>query len=289
MTRKRIVHKSIGILLGVVLLVATSACAASDTSSHNSNETASQQSSTSSAERTSSSVNSETPSSQVNTPASFQAHNNETDDQNALGYWLYTPENPTENMPLIVYLHGASGRGDDLNVVVADDDFPKYLQTGELGDVRAYVLMPQLPADVRSWCDKEDELYNLIQKTVSSLPVDAENISLAGFSMGGTATWELAAKYPNLFIRIAPLAGSAREVLEQVSTLQNIPVRAFVGTADVVISPNSSEQMVAKLQKAGADACITAFNGADHVSVPPLVYHDENIALVDWLIGANES
>lgn len=107
--------------------------------------------------------------------------------------------------------------------------------------------------------------------------------------MGGTAVWELAAEYPDLFARIAPLAGSARGVLEQVSVLQEIPVRAFVGAADTVIAPNSSEQMVAELGKAGADAQITVLDGADHVSVPSLVYHDENNRLVDWLVGTDES
>lgn len=158
-----------------------------------------------------------------------------------------------------------------------------------MGDVRAYVLIPQLPADLRSWSDIGDSLYSLIQKTVSDFSVDTENISLVGFSMGGTAVWELAAEYPDLFARIAPLAGSARGVLEQVSVLQEIPVRAFVGSADTVIAPNSSEQMVAELKKAGADAQIIILDGADHVSVPSLVYHDENIRLVEWLVGVAES
>lgn len=71
--------------------------------------------------------------------------------------------------------------------------------------------------------------------------------------------------------------------------MQEIPVRAFVGAADTVIAPNSSEQMVAELGKAGADAQITVLDGADHVSVPSLVYHDENNRLVDWLVGTDES
>lgn len=40
-----------------------------------------------------------------NVPATFEAHNT-----NSMRYWLYTPANPTENMPLIVYLHGGSGK-----------------------------------------------------------------------------------------------------------------------------------------------------------------------------------
>lgn len=289
MTKKRIIYTSIGLLLITAFITAMSACGTVDTSSIESSEAILVQSSLSSTEQTNSSAESEVPSSQTDVSISFQEHSMETEELDAFGYWLYTPENPTENMPLIVYLHGASGRGEDLNLVVADEDFPKYLQSGELGDVRAYVLIPQLPADLRSWSDISDSLYSLIEKTVSDLSIDTENISLAGFSMGGTAVWELAAEYPDLFARIAPLAGSARGVLEQVSVLQEIPVRAFVGAADTVIAPNSSEQMVAELGKAGADAQITVLDGADHISVPTLVYHDESIRLVDWLVGAEES
>lgn len=289
MTKKRMIDTSIGLLLITAFITAMSACGTVDTSNLESSEAILEQSSVSSTEQANSSAESEAPSSQTDISISFQEHSMETEELDAFGYWLYTPENPTENMPLIVYLHGASGRGEDLNLVVADEDFPKYLQSGELGDVRAYVLIPQLPSDLRSWSDISDSLYSLIQKTVSDFSVDTENISLAGFSMGGTAVWELAAEYPDLFARIAPLAGSARGVLEQVSVLQEIPVRAFVGAADTVIAPNSSEQMVAEFKKAGADAQITVLDGADHVSVPSLVYHDENNRLVDWLVGADES
>ena len=289
MTKKRMIDTSIGLLLITTFITAMSACGTVDTSNLESSEAILEQSSVFSTEQTNSSAESEAPSSQTDISISFQASSMETEELDAFGYWLYTPENPTENMPLIVYLHGASGRGEDLNLVVSDEDFPKYLQSGELGDVRAYVLIPQLPADLRSWSDIGDSLYSLIQKTVSDFSVDTENISLVGFSMGGTAVWELAAEYPDLFARIAPLAGSARGVLEQVSVLQEIPVRAFVGSADTVIAPNSSEQMVAELKKSGADAQIIVLDGADHVSVPSLVYHDESIRLVEWLVGVAES
>ena len=224
----------------------------------------------------------------ANMPASFQARSMATDELDDFRYWLYTPENPTENMPLIVYLHGASGRGEDLNLVVADADFPKYLRAGELGNVPAYVLIPQLPSEMRGWSEISDSLYKKKKKTIDEFSLDEENISLAGFSLGGTATWELAAESPDLFVRIAPLSGSARGVLEQVSVLKEIPVRTFVGSADTVIAPNSAEQMIMELKKAGADAEMVVFDGADHVSVPSLVYCDESIHLVEWLIGAAE-
>ena len=283
MMKKRIIDKSIGLLLVGALLTVMSACDTADTNNPENSE-AIDQSNIFSTEETNTSTDSKTPFSQ-----SFQASSIKTEKLDVFGYWLYTPENPTENMPLIVYLHGASGRGEDLDLVLADEDFPKYLQSGELGDVQAYVLIPQLPSDLRSWSDISDSLYSLIQKIVSDFSIDIENISLAGFSMGGTGVWELAVEYPDLFARIAPLAGSARGVLEYASLLKEIPVRAFVGADDTVITPNSSKQMVAKLQNAGADAQITVLDGTDHVSIPSLVYHDESVRLVEWLLGADDS
>lgn len=266
---KKIVDTLVRVLLASALLAAMSACGSAAAAGIESGG--------------------QVPAQSAATPASFQAHTMATDELENFGYWLYTPENPTEHMPLILYLHGASGRGEDLDLVVADEDFPKYLQAGELGDVRAYVLIPQLPAKLRSWSDIKNSLYGLIQKTVSDYSIDEENISLAGFSMGGTAVWELAAEYPGLFARIAPLAGSAKGVLKQVSILKETPVRAFVGSADTVIAPNSSEQMVAELKKSGADVEITILDGADHVSVPSLTCLDPNIHLADWLIGNTDS
>lgn len=209
-----------------------------------------------------------------------------TDQLENFQYLLYEPETSTENMPLIVYLHGASGKGEDLNLLTSSEDFPKYLQAGDLGNVKAYVVMPQLPSSKNGWSSIASSVYALIQETVSEFSIDEDNISLVGFSMGGTAVWDFAAAYPERFARIAPLSGSARGVLQQVSVLKEIPVRAFVGSADTVIKPSSSKEMVYALKKAGGTAELQVFQDADHVSVPSLTWRDKTINLVNWLIGA---
>lgn len=209
-----------------------------------------------------------------------------TDELETFQYWLYTPENSAEKLPLIVYLHGASGKGEDLELLTSAEDFPKYLLDGTLGDINAYVLMPQLPSSQKGWSSITGSLYSLIQETISEYSIDENNISLVGFSMGGTGVWNLAAAYPTLFARIAPMAGSARAVLQQVSVLKSIPVWTFVGADDTVISPNSSKEMVYALKKAGGTADITLFEGADHISVPPLAWLDDTINLMAWLTGA---
>lgn len=148
------------------------------------------------------------------------------------------------------------------------------------------MLIPQLPAGQRSWSAVADSVYALIRETVSGLPIDEGNVSLSGFSMGGTAVWEFAAQSPGLFARIAPISGSARAVLDRAPSLLETPVWAFVGSADTVIRPHSSEQMVAELERAGGAARLTVFDGAEHVSVPGLVWRDDDLHLADWLIGA---
>lgn len=215
--------------------------------------------------------------------SSFRACSIKTNSLGELKYWLYTPSDPTENMPLIVYLHGGSGKGDDLELITAVDGFPKYLRDGQLGDVRAYVIIPQLPSSQKGWANGASAVRDLIQVTVSKFGIDKENISLTGHSMGGAGTWNFALSYPTLFARIAPLSGSIRVQPEYIEKLKTIPVWAFVGSADTIVPPDSSMEFVAALKEAGGNAGITIFGDADHFTVPSLTYLDEDIDLISWL------
>lgn len=47
-----------------------------------------------------------------------------------LNFWLYTPKNAHENLPLIVYLHGSSGKGNYLEKVT-DSSLPNYTEGAE--------------------------------------------------------------------------------------------------------------------------------------------------------------
>ena len=221
------------------------------------------------------------------TASLFEARAMEPDAQPALRYWLYAPTEPAEGLPLIVYLHGGSGKGDDLNLLTDADGFPRFLQTGRLGDLRAYVVMPQLPANLRGWADAADALEALIRSLESELSIDEARVSLTGHSMGGTGAWSLAAAKPALFSRVAPLSGSIRCTPEALSALKTLSIWAFVGSADTIVPPQPSEDAVKRLQIAGADARLTILENADHFSVPVLAYLDESHDLVDWLCFAD--
>ena len=203
----------------------------------------------------------------------------------SMGYLLYTPANATENMPLIVYLHGGHGKGSDLSVLTTTDGFPQYLADGLLGEVPAYVLIPQLSEDQRGWKPASETVMQLIDKICEENRIDRSRVSLTGHSMGGTGTWDLALLYPDAFSRIAPMSGSVDTTASTLAALQNTPVWAFVGEDDVVVKPESSEQFVAALERQNEDAQITVFPETDHVGVPQKAWLEHGGELLNWLLG----
>ncbi len=213
------------------------------------------------------------------TPATMEKHNGQ-----GLGYWLYTPENPSAKMPLIVYLHGGTGKGNDLDQLLEIDGFPKWLHDGSLGKPSAYILIPQLPSSQTGWSDVGSSVIALIDELAADYAIDTNNISLTGHSMGGTGTFALAKSYPDTFVRIAPCSGSIRITSEDLPAFQNTDVWAFVGSADTIVDPKSSIYFVDRLSPVG-NAKLTQFEGATHFDVPALVYLNSEISIINWLIG----
>lgn len=201
-----------------------------------------------------------------------------------IDYWVFTPQNATANMPMIVYLHGSHSQGDDLNLVL-NEDFCQMVSNGDFNDVSAYIVFPQLSSSYRGWGSIQSELTEFIDSLSDKYDADKNNISLVGFSLGGTGTINLATAYPGYFSKIAPIAGGARYIDETSKALSNTSIWAFVGSEDVVVKPYTSEKLIENMKSAGKDAQITIFNGAEHIEVPSLVFSSNEINLVNWLIG----
>jgi len=209
-------------------------------------------------------------------PQSFSASDGEV-----LNYWLYTPETVTENMPLVVYLHGGSGKGDDLSLVTEAESLPRFLQDDRLVPA-CYVIAPQLPKTCRGWAEKKDTLLELIDSLCAQYPIDAARISLTGHSMGGTGTWELALACPERFSAAAPLSGSVQTMPANIQKLSGLPIWAVVGGADTIVDPASSQRFINILSHSNPDCRITVLDDTDHISVPA-AYLDESLDLLGWL------
>ena len=193
-------------------------------------------------------------------------------------YWLYLPEGYGEKdkrWPLMLFLHGAGERGNDLNKVKVHGP-PKLV--GNKKDFPFIIVSPQCPKDVW-WNDKLDVLINLLDEIEASYHVDTDRVYLTGLSMGGFGSWALASKYPDRFAAIAPICGGGMMIM--VPGLTDIPIWAFHGAKDKVVPLKESEEMVKMIKARGGNAKLTVYPEAGHDSWTETY---NNPDLYDWFL-----
>lgn len=177
--------------------------------------------------------------------------------------------------PLIVFLHGAGERGEDLNLLKKHGP-PKLVEAGN--DLGAIVASPQV---------KEGEVWNpqavkaLTDELVATLRVDVGRIYLTGISMGGFGTWETAFSYPDTYAAIVPICGGTGVRWLLAERLKDLPAWIFHGAKDTVVPPEHSERIHTTLKQLGSSAKLTLYPNAGHDSWTA-AYNDPE--LWDWLM-----
>ena len=152
-----------------------------------------------------------------------------TQENRGMNYWFFLPNNYKENLPLMVYLHGAGERGKKIEHL-SRHGLAKLLTEGK--EIDAAVLIPQCPADC-VWDNLPHSLKTLIDEVVDKYKIDVKRITVTGSSMGGFGTWMLGMTYPNFFAGLAPVAGGGMEWRAQ--NLSTTPVRAYHGKEDKTV------------------------------------------------------
>jgi predicted peptidase len=180
-----------------------------------------------------------------------------------LAYLLHLPAGYVADgagYPLILFLHGAGERGDDINDV-KKHGIPKIAGTQE--DFQFIAVSPQCAA--RSWWTNEVEaLEALLADVIATHNVDESRVYLTGLSMGGYGSWSLAIRSPDAFAAVAPICGGGEP--GKVGAIKDVPVWNFHGTKDSVVDPEQSQAMVDALEAAGGDVKYTVYPDADHDS-----------------------
>ena len=196
-----------------------------------------------------------------------------------LRYLLFLPtrygDDPDQSWPLILYLHGAGERGDDLDRVKTHG-IPKIVE--ELPDFPYVCVSPQCPSD-NAWTMHNLALKGLLDSILSTHAIDPERIYLTGNSMGGYGTWGLAMAYPGMFAAIAPICGGGMP--RWVGSLKNVPVWAFHGAEDPVVPLEQSQSMVEALRACGGDVKLTVYPEVGHDSWSQTY---DNPELYEWFL-----
>jgi len=196
-----------------------------------------------------------------------------------LNYLLFLPKDygadSEEKWPLILFLHGAGERGDDLELV-KKHGISKIVE--QQRDFPFIAVSPQCPKF--SWWTVELEALNaLLDELVNTYAVDTNRIYLTGLSMGGYGTWHLATAYPGCFAAIAPICGGGDP--EKAPVLKNVPAWVFHGAKDNVVSPEESEKMVKALKAHGGNVRFTVYPEASHDSWTETY---DNPELYEWFL-----
>ncbi len=185
----------------------------------------------------------------------------------SINYLLYLPadygKDARKKWPLMLFLHGAGERGDNLDVLKKHGP-PNLAAAGK--DFPFIIVSPQCPAE-DWWTSPKmiDTLTTLLDEIAAAYRVDPDRVYCTGLSMGGFGTWELALSYPNRFAAIAPICGRGRPY--QAARIRHLPVWVFHGAKDNVVPIKDSEDMVNALKKAGAkEVKFTVYPNAGHDS-----------------------
>jgi predicted peptidase len=203
-----------------------------------------------------------------------------------ISYLLYLPggygEDPQQQWPLVLFLHGSGERGDDPDVLAAHG-LPKLL-TSTL-DFPAIVLSPQAPEDTVWWGAQLDEVSALLDQVQANYAVDARRIYLTGLSMGGYGAWAMAMRQPQRFAALVPVAGgwdSERDVVPRnICDVKSVPIWVFHGAQDEIVPPRKAQLMVDALKKCGVEVRFTLYPDAKHRDSFERAYTDPE--LYAWL------
>jgi predicted peptidase len=189
-------------------------------------------------------------------------------------FWIHVPEaEKMEKQPILIFLHGKSLSGTDLNRV------KRYgvLNAMEKGrKTPAIVVAPQLKKG--SWNpDKVLEILEYVQKNYNT---DATRIYVCGMSLGGYGTLHFAGKYANKITAAVAICGGGN--VKDACTLSTIPLWIQHGDKDFIVPISESKIIVDAIQKYDKNAKVTftIIEGGNHGSVERL-FHQQT--MYDWI------
>ena len=187
-------------------------------------------------------------------------------------YRLYIPLNydKEKKYPLVLYLHGGGGRGDDNrkqieggNAYIVDLLVSRSTQTKN----PSIVVVPQAPDE--GWIGPDtitptrylSLVLHLIRDLDNSYSIDANRRYVLGQSMGGLGTFAILTMQPNMFAAAVPVCGGGDE--SRAAGIAHIPIWAFHGELDQAVPVERSRNMIAALTKAGGKPKYSEYKAKD--------------------------
>jgi LysM repeat protein len=210
----------------------------------------------------------------------FITHHNVV--KNTYNFWVSVPDTYEEQkgeIPVLLFLHGASLRGTDLNRV------RKYgpLDAISMGlDINAIIIAPQNPGG--AW--DSYKVLDILNWVCGQYDVDTNRIYLIGMSLGGFGTIEFLANHAEKIAASMELCGGT--IRKDLCKLNTVPLWIIHGTADRAVPVSRATQIHECMKKCGPTDLLRLdkWAGVNHGALARLFYLK---ATYDWLFAHSKT
>lgn len=193
-------------------------------------------------------------------------------------FWLYLPDDyeHSEKKPLVLFLHGKSLSGHNLNLV---RNYGCIDAVSRGRTIDAVVVAPQTAG---AW--QPSKVMEVIDWVKKNYKVDMNRFYVLGMSMGGYGTLDFVAAYPAKVAAAMALCGGATAT--DLCGLNEVPLWIIHGTADTAVPVGCSERVVEAMADCGDTTRLIfdRFKGVNHTRLARVFYLEETY---DWLFAHN--
>ena len=224
------------------------------------------------------------------------------EDGTALNYRMLRPLETAKGkkFPLVIFLHGLGERGTD-NEAHLFHGSQMFLNPVTREKHPAYVLFPQCPKTAFWALDKVPASYEdikaeevmpapfkavkeLIDEYLTHPDIDRSRVYILGLSMGGVATYDRVARFPEIFAAAIPICGAVDP--SRLEGVEGVSFRIFHGDADTTVPVECSRRAYRALKKSGCKVEYFEFPGCGHGSWNPAFTRED---FIDWLFKQKKS
>lgn len=176
-------------------------------------------------------------------------------------YHMYIPKDATEQMPLIVYLHGLGAVGNS----ALNSENPLIVKAREVyGDSFPFLILAPSSMGKETWIsqDMPERVKNLVYYIADQYNVDRDKIIITGHSMGAAGVMRQVELYSDLYSAAIPISMPGTSFVK-VEKCLDVPIWGLAGSKEYP-SFLHMQDLMDDIKNAGGNAKFTLLDGVTH-------------------------